>query len=183
VGSVHRITVAPWADFLFAELYETHKQSLTTRARGTDKLLQPPNAGYTRNSVRLLDVDFGENLPAGKAEKEQTSVNQFERELNLARRPCRLADNSKAAAAHNVGRQSKIHNIKDVEELRAKFKDPQLALTATPKRRVFDQGHIKVAEARSSKRVAAQRAKAAAIGACPASHIDRNGKERTVVRA
>jgi len=47
--------------------------------------------------------------------------------LNLSRRACRLADDSEATAPHDVGRQSKIHDVENIEELGAKFEHAKLA--------------------------------------------------------
>jgi len=49
------------------------------------------------------------------------SINHFQRELNLPRVPCRLADDAEAAAPQNVRRQAEIHDVENVEELGAKF--------------------------------------------------------------
>ena len=49
------------------------------------------------------------------------SIIQFQGKLNLARRACGFADDAKAAAANDVGRQAKIHLVENVEELGAEL--------------------------------------------------------------
>src|SRR5881394_4081324 len=85
-----------------------------------------------------------------------SSVDQLQRKLNLPRGASRLADDPKAASAHNVGRQPKIHDIQHVEKLRAKLQRPELAIAAPPKRSVLDQSHIEVMQPRPAKGIASQ---------------------------
>src|SRR5438045_6875828 len=88
-------------------------------------------------------------------------MGQFERELNLARRASRPADDAKAAPQDDVGRQTKIHFVENIEKLRPKLKIGEFPISAMPKRGVFDQRQVKIVEARTAKRVAAEGAQAA----------------------
>jgi len=50
------------------------------------------------------------------------SVVQFQGKLDLPRRPGGLADYTKAAAENDVGGQTEIHFVKNIEELGSKLK-------------------------------------------------------------
>src|ERR1051325_4411561 len=65
-------------------------------------------------------------------------VNDLQRELNLPRGSRGLADDSEAAAAHDIRRQAEIHEVEYIEELRAKFQRAQLGIAALPEGRVFN---------------------------------------------
>src|SRR5215471_2627903 len=75
-------------------------------------------------------------------------IDEFQRELNLPRGPRGLADDSEPAA---------VHDVEDVEELRAKFQRSHLSVSAVPDRRVLDDSDIEIVICRPTKRVAAQR--------------------------
>src|SRR5438477_11076334 len=111
------------------------------------------------------------------------SINQLQRELDLPRGACRLADNSEAGATNNVGRQSEIHDVEDIEEFGAKFEHCQLALGPASERGVLDQRHIKITIAWPTKGVATQRAKTAMIRPGSCGNIDGNEKKRAIVGA
>src|SRR5258705_9431326 len=89
------------------------------------------------------------------------SINQLQRELYLPRRARRLADDPEATAKNNVGRQSEIHDVENIEEFGAKFEHCQLAVAPASDRRVLDQRHIKITIAWPTKSVTPQRAKTA----------------------
>src|SRR5512142_807571 len=80
------------------------------------------------------------------------SIDEFQGELNLSRGARGLADNPKPAAVHNVGRQSKIHDIEDVEELRTEFDGSQFRVAAASKGRVLDESDIEVMVRGAAKR-------------------------------
>src|SRR2546423_7980625 len=105
-----------------------------------------------------------------------SSVDHFQRKLNLPRRARGLADDPKPAAAHNVGRQPKIHDIKHVEKLRAKLQRPELAVSPPSKRRVLDQSHIEIVQSRSAKRIAPQCPEAPLVWSGATGHVDGNQK-------
>src|SRR5215471_12826182 len=100
-------------------------------------------------------------------------IDEFQRELNLPRGPRGLADDSEPAAVHDVGRQSKINDVEDVEELRAKFQRSHLSVSAVPDRRVLDDGDIEIVICRSAKRVTPQRSESTLIRPGPSRNIDR----------
>ena len=77
----------------------------------------------------MIAISFQGAQCANLLRKERLK-NQFQRKLNLARCAGGLADDSKAAAAHYVGRQSEIHAIENVEELRAELQCAQFAVAA-----------------------------------------------------
>src|ERR1039457_4090720 len=58
------------------------------------------------------------NLPGVSG---HSSVQQFEGKLNLARRSRRPADQPETRPQHGIGRQSEIHQVEDVEDLRAEL--------------------------------------------------------------
>src|SRR5580704_15056745 len=92
-----------------------------------------------------------------------------------------MADGAEPAAEHCIGRQSKIHDVKYIEEFRAKFEHPQFAAASSPKGGVLDHGHVEIVKTWSAKSVAAKRAKSPLIWACSAGDIYRNKKERAVI--
>src|SRR2546430_12662801 len=96
------------------------------------------------------------------------SIGQFQRKLDLPRRPGCFADNPKTAAANDVRRQAKIHLVKNVKELGAKLQVREFAISAAAERRVLDQGHVELTEGRPAEGVAAERSENALVGAGPA---------------
>src|SRR5215472_3451249 len=111
------------------------------------------------------------------------SIIQFQRELNLARRACCFADDTKAAAANDVGRQAKIHPVKDVEELGAELQIREFAISAAAERCVLDESHVELAERRSAEGIAPERSENALVGTGPTRNINRNLKEGAVGRS
>src|SRR5215472_1276064 len=109
-------------------------------------------------------------------------VDHLQRKLNLPRRPRRFADDSKAAAADDIRRQSEIHDVEQIEELRAEFESAQFGVATVPEWSVFDQGEVEVVIAGTAENIAAQRAETAAVGTSPAGEMDWNVKERAVAQ-
>src|SRR5205823_13309849 len=68
----------------------------------------------------------------------QSLVNQFERELHLARRARRPANETEARASHNVSRKSKVDKIENVEKLSAELQCQLISSSSTPKGSVLD---------------------------------------------
>src|SRR4029077_8931946 len=93
-------------------------------------------------------------IPPLSDSRTSTLKGKPQSELDLSGRTCRLADLSKPASEHRVGRQPEIHDVEDVEELRAKLHHPPLAVPAPAKWRVLDQRNVELMKARTSKRVA-----------------------------
>src|ERR1039457_204885 len=56
-------------------------------------------------------------LLRSKRGAKPSSVDQFERKLNLSRSPGRLADFAESGAGKNIGRQPHVHNVEEIEEL------------------------------------------------------------------
>src|SRR5580692_4742631 len=92
-----------------------------------------------------------------------------------------MADGPKSASKHGVGRQAEIHDVKYIEEFRAKLKHSQFAIASSSKGSVFDHGHVEIVEAWPAKSVAAERTKNSLIRACSAGDVYRNKEERTIV--
>jgi hypothetical protein len=61
------------------------------------------------------------------ASATRASVDEFHGELDLARRSCGLADDAKPTPPDDIRRQSEVHGIEYVEELRPKLHCSQLA--------------------------------------------------------
>ena len=101
-------------------------------------------------------------------------IDQFERELNLARSPRSAANEAKAGAANGIRRQTKIDDIEEIEKFRPKFDDAQFIFPAAAKRSVLDQRKIHLMKCRTSKSVTAKRAKPSLIGPAPAGNANRN---------
>ena len=78
------------------------------------------------------------------------------------------------------GREAEIHDVENIEELRAELKRAQLGISSMTEWRVFDQRDIEIMKARSAKCVAAQCSKSTLIWACASGNIDRNIEERFV---
>ena|SRR6266481_4042498 len=107
----------------------------------------------------------------------RNSINQFQRELDLTRRPGCSTDESEAAAADRIGGQSKIDNVEDVEKLGAKLNYTQFPAASVSKRSVLDQRHVELMKAWSAKSIAPQRSKPAMIRARASRDVDRNIKK------
>ena len=86
------------------------------------------------------------------------SVDQFQRELNLARIARRLADDAEAAAADDVRRYAKIHGVEHVEEFSAKFHRPEFCVSAMAEWSIFHHREIDIVKTRSAEGIAPQRA-------------------------
>src|SRR5581483_6171270 len=93
------------------------------------------------------------------------------------------ADDPKSAAAQNVVRQAKVHDVENVEELGAKFDCRKFGISAMTHGRVLNQRKIEVVKRRPAERVASQSSEPALVWACSARNVNRNGKERRVVVA
>src|SRR5205807_5318198 len=83
----------------------------------------------------------------------------------------------------DVGRQTKIHFVENIEQLCPKLQHSELPISSVTKRGVFDQRQVKIAEAGTAKRVAAERAKAAAEWPGPARAVNWDCKKRAVCLA
>ena len=119
------------------------------------RLRLPPNGG----AVKKTDL---------------ASIVQFDGKLDLARWTGGLADNAKPAPADDVGGQSKIDFVEDIEELHSKLKIGKFTVTAMTNSGVLDQRQVKIAEAGTAKGVAAKRAETAVKRPGPARYVDRN---------
>src|SRR6266496_2054477 len=108
-------------------------------------------------------------------------VNQLQRKLNLPRRTRGPADDPEPAAAHNVIRQSKVHNVEDVEQFSAKFDCPQFSIIPMTEGSLFDQRNIKVMKRRSAESISSKRPKAAQVRPRSPSNVDRNKEEILIV--
>jgi pimeloyl-ACP methyl ester carboxylesterase len=106
------------------------------------------------------------------------SIDDFQRKLNLPRIPCRLTDDAKAAATHDIRRQPKIHDVEHIEELRAKFHGAQFSVAATAEGSVFDHREIEVVKIGSAECVSPQRAEASVVKAGTARNVDGHREER-----
>jgi len=91
-------------------------------------------------------------------------------ELDLAGEPGGFAEDTEAGAEQGVRRQSEIHNIENVEELRAKLQDSPFGAAAAD-RSVLDQSDIVLLEFGAAKSIAPERAKVALIGAGPPGRL------------
>src|SRR5690348_5706354 len=105
--------------------------------------------------------------------KPRCSVTQFDRKLNLARRPGSLTDNSESAAPHYIGWQAEIHEVEHIEELGAKLDCAEFGIASAPERRVFHQGDVEILETRSAECVPAQGSEAPMIRARPSGNVYR----------
>ncbi len=83
------------------------------------------------------------------------SVDNLHRELNLPRSPGSPTNNPEAAPAHNVRRQSEVHNIEDVEELRPELHSSEFRIPAMSEWSVFDDREIEIMIVRPSESVSA----------------------------
>src|SRR3977135_2870044 len=101
---------------------------------------------------------------------EEESIDHFQGELDLARRAGGPADDAEAAAADDVGGQTEIDYVEDIEELGAKLQDREFAVSAMAEGGVLDQGRVKIAEAGGTKGAAAERAEAAVVRAGSTGH-------------
>jgi hypothetical protein len=92
--------------------------------------------------------------------------------LDLSRWACGPADYAKATASDDVGGQAEIDFVEDIEELSAKLKDSQFAVSPMAEGSVLDQGHVKIAEAGAAKCAAAKCAETAVVWTGPAEDVD-----------
>jgi len=133
--------------------------------------------------VGYLGARLGSALEAKRAPFCELSLKgEVQGELDLAGRPGGFVDDTEARAEQGVRRQSEIHNIENVEELRAKLQDRPFG-AAVADGSVLDQSEIVLLEAGAAKSIAPERAKVALIGAGPTGKIDGNRKEGAVVCA
>ena len=94
-----------------------------------------------------------------------------------------MADNSEAAAAHDIGRQPEIDDVENVKKFGAKLEDGEFTISPVPEGSILDQGNVELMKTGSAKGVAAQGTEAAEIRAGASGHVDGNGEKRTIVRA
>ena len=92
--------------------------------------------------------------------------------MDLARWAGGPADDAEAAASDDVGGQPEIHFVEDIEELGPKLKDSEFAVSPMAEGGVLDQGHVKIAEARTAKSAAAKDTETAVVWAGPAGDVD-----------
>src|SRR2546428_1217450 len=147
----------------------------------------PPSAaakGSSSRSARLNQPAVHSSPPVPCSVKMvlrgKVSVVQFQRKLDLARRPGGLADHTKPAAENNVGGQTEIHFVEDIEELSSKLKDREFAVSAMAEGGVLNQGEIEIAEAGTSKRATAKNAKTALVRARSAGNVEGDLEKRAV---
>ena len=100
----------------------------------------------------------------------------------MPRRSCGFADRAKPTAEHGIGRQAEIHDIENIEELRAKLQNSPLAIDSMSERRVLDQCEIKLMKAWSAKGIASKRTEDTLVWATASWNVNGNRKERTIVR-
>src|ERR1700674_4496493 len=120
-------------------------------------------------------------MKMGIARRE--SIDHFQGELDLARWAGGPADDAEAAAADDVGGQTEINYVEDIEEFGAKLQDREFAVSAMAERGVLDQGHVKIAEAGGAKGSAAKRAETTVVRAGSPGDIDGDLKKGAVRRA
>src|SRR5205807_946795 len=86
----------------------------------------------------------------------------------------------RAGYKHDVGRQNTIHIVEKIEQLCPKLQHSELPISSVTKRGVFDQRQVKIVEARTAKRVAAEGAEAAVERSGTARDVDWDCKKRAV---
>jgi len=86
----------------------------------------------------MRDEDSGVRRGWCIQEPRFSLIEQLEGDLDLARGPGGLADDAEARADHDVGRQSKVNEVKNIEKLGAKLQRDGFAPTAVGKLRVRD---------------------------------------------
>src|SRR5437764_14702803 len=101
----------------------------------------------------------------------------------MTRRSRRLDDDPETDLAHNVTWQSEVHDVEGVEKLSAKLDRSQFRIAAMTTWSVVDQCKVEIVKSRSAKRIASQGPKATSVGPGASGKIDRNVKERGVVRS
>ena len=109
------------------------------------------------------------------------SKDKLQGDLDLAGRPGGSVDDPEPGAANDVGRQTKIHKVEDIKELRPELQGQGFRAPPVAEGSVFDNRQIEIAEARPSKSVPPQRAEAAALGAAASRNADGDIEERGVV--
>src|SRR5882724_3779450 len=119
----------------------------------------------------------------GELKPRFASVNQLQRELDLAGGSGGFADDPESASPQDVGRQSKVHQVEHVKKLSAKFHGAEFRVATAAEGGVLDQGHVVLLKAGTAERVASQGAEAAVVGSGAAGNIDWNIEERGVVGA
>jgi len=73
-----------------------------------------------------------------------TSENHPQRKLNLPRRAGGLVDDPEASSSNDIKWKTKIHDIKNVEELGAELEDRGFGVSAVPEACILDQRKIQV---------------------------------------
>src|SRR5437660_9558930 len=127
--------------------------------------------GWKGNSqVHRLVVDAAKIL--GVSALSHNSVDDFQRELNLPRRPRGFADDPEPAPVHNVRRQPKIHDIKDVEELCAKLERSHFRIATMAERCVFNERKIEVVKCGPTECVAPKSAETPAMRPGSSRNLD-----------
>src|ERR1700721_2583266 len=100
-------------------------------------------------------------------------VNQLQRKLKLPRCSRRAAYLAEAGAIDDVRRQAQVHDVEDVEELRAELQVYQLqSALALSKTGVFDQRKIVVVVGRSTECIAPQGTETALVRPASARNVD-----------
>ena len=108
------------------------------------------------------------------------SIEQLEGDLDLARGRSGLADDAEARANQDVGRQSKVNEVKNIEKLGAELERDGFKPTAVGKLCILGQRHVEVVKTGPPKGIAAKGPEPSLVGACPFRQMEGNGKERGI---
>jgi len=113
----------------------------------------------------------------------EQSIDQFQRELNLAGSPSGMVDDPEARPAQDVHGQSEGGQVEGVKELGAELQGCGLRVRAAAKGGVFDQSHVEIVKARAPESVSSQGSEAALVWPGAARNVNGDGKERGIVVA
>jgi hypothetical protein len=98
----------------------------------------------------------------------------------LPGRPRRLTDKTESAAVDDIGGQAEVHDIENIEELRAEFQSPEFSVATMSKRRIFDDREIEIVIGRTPEGVSSQGPKTPLVGTRAPGNVDRNVEEGSV---
>src|SRR5271157_560621 len=143
--------------------------NLFSRAVWTRKNCRPPDPAET-GSGRLKENRLRQLF-------SRSSVDQFQRELDLPGGAGGLVDESESRSQYHIRGQAEIDEVENIEKLRAELQRRRFRIPPLSHRGIFDQGDIQVMKVRPAERVAAQGSKPTQVGPRTAGQIDRDGKE------
>ena len=108
-------------------------------------------------------------------------VDQLEGELHLTGRAGGAVDEAEAGAPHDIGRQSKVDQVEDIEDLSAELEGKRFPASPAAEGRVFGQRDVKIMEPRAAKGIAPELSGPSLVWTCSPGHVDGDEEEGRVL--